>query len=540
MRPLLCVLSTLSVLVFADIPSKNCPFPEGQFTHADTETVADMLRFSSGGGMGYDDKYREIALRVFFTLPQKQKKEIAKKVFDSNLSDITTRAKQFPLVFDKKESQPAIFELYARDSDTRGWFKEWMKSSPPDIAVQPYYGDALKWAEANIEQPLSEADLKKPQGKTAKNISEWLGLLPEKFRDEFAMAIGDDAGQGSSVENPRILWYDRETVVAFNGNASQKRYHVAEVLKMDLATGKNRLFIVSEGKQGTELVAATAKDCSRCHGPIEDPQGRFGNYNFWRGMVGEYDDILLPNSDAAKAVANLKKMHSENHPRYKHLIGLEEYEKVEQYHKMNPYSYRMDKRPNDRLNRILNLQSMVRFVRKLTTETPNYCEYRYAILAALIQCDDISSFLPDTLRSGFPKFENVLADTIRIEQNLLDLQKKNNPTTYFGIDQFFDAKAIAGLRYLLEGRGISMRFWSTDPIAKYGWGDGEYHVGDFARLLALSDKDLATFSSKDKIKHKEGCEELKALSLAALKNMAPPTSNVFVPTLGHEAPPPKK
>jgi hypothetical protein len=87
---------------------------------------------------------------------------------------------------------------------------------------------------------------------------------------------------------------------------------------------------------------------------------------------------------------------------------------------------------------------------------------------------------------------------------------------------FFEEKPIANLRYLFEGRGISMKGWSTDHVTGYGWNDGTYQLKDFAILLRYAYDDFSeSYPPYNGTTPPNECEWFKSQSLLELAALAP-------------------
>lgn len=154
-----------------------------------------------------------------------------------------------------------------------------------------------------------------------------------------------------------------------------------------------------------------------------------------------------------------------------------------------------------------------------------YRPYRYAIYAALLDCDDIETFLPLGTRIAHRRkigddFPALVEETRRIlGDELKAMQKKSRvverATAFEASAKYINQ--VAKLRYILEGQGLDsdydMREWSPSfapTTTSYGFNAGELTLDDFLRrefLPALREKEPRL---PDK------CADLKALSLDVL------------------------
>src|SRR5206468_1393959 len=161
---------------------------------------------------------------------------------------------------------------------------------------------------------------------------------------------------------------------------------------------------------------------------------------------------------------------------------------------------------------------------RLIRHSPGYCQYKYAISAALEGCSGIPDFLPQSVRARHGSFD-AMATRSAQDKRALDAEYRaaidfspedpryagdvfrRGPAAF--VDSDGHDERTTDLRYLFEGRGVSMQDWSIDPGGHYVFGDGVYDLSVLRDLLQLADSDLYGIGPD--------CATLKTKSLAALK-----------------------
>jgi hypothetical protein len=169
-----------------------------------------------------------------------------------------------------------------------------------------------------------------------------------------------------------------------------------------------------------------------------------------------------------------------------------------------------------------NFYRLLRIIR----HTPDYCRYKYAILAAFQGCDDIASFLPETVRARHGSVAEAARHT-REDKDALDREfreasgyapdeRADKEDIYRqGPALFYDEKVATSVRFLFESRGIPIQDWSLDPDHHFVFSDGVWELSDFPKLLKTADGDL--FDVPISFLGDTKCEALKAASLAAFE-----------------------
>ena len=150
--------------------------------------------------------------------------------------------------------------------------------------------------------------------------------------------------------------------------------------------------------------------------------------------------------------------------------------------------------PNFRLTFFLNILNYQRLANEIR-KTPDFETYKYAYYGALFGCGPMEDFIPREVLAKFSStYDQVFQDTIQDFSNqYAKRMKEDGPFDQFLVfnqDQGpanFEATSasrfiIVKLRYLTEGRGISMADWSLAPNPKaYIFSDGELYLKEIAR-----------------------------------------------------------
>lgn len=507
MRLLLLFFLTLTATRAAE-PPQECPFADGKFTDVDPEAFG--LQIARGAGM------HEFEMRLFRMLPDDKKKAVLEKVFASEAEYI--RARPVAVPFDPKFQVSGYAKLMMRDAFARKIVPELYKKLVKSPEMEGYLSAEIAYAEKHPRKSLTLAEIE-ALTKKQKTVTAWLKDLPKDFRGRFTAIHDSGALQAGTVQNSRILYFDDELVVGANGDPRQSQYAVAEVMSLDPVRARTQLRTVSETTDGpVKLSDPNPGRCKKCHGQ-DDPYGQFSAYSFWDGAVGSFRDTIPDGSPEKTALDNLRRQHAEKHERY----GL--LEKFEEYAAIDPTSGQLAQTPNEKLNEVLNLHAMSRMFR-LIVQSPNYCAFRYAIYAALSGCAKIEDFIPEPFRKSMTAHATFVESTAKLKQKLADRFKEvhpklaADPTNTFLPQNFFDSGKIADLRFLFEGRNLSMKGWSTDTITGYGWTDGVHDLAFLNGLLAFGDRGLTDFF-RVTIPDEAACVALKKKSLEALAGMAP-------------------
>lgn len=462
----------------------------------------------------------EEGLRLYLLLGEKERAEVFKLLLPKALEVPPQHA---PKVV------PALIDLILRDALARGLWEKARKDLPSSPRLSELEKLLKKYPPTFTLSDIQERLNTKPKSATA-----FLSSLPKEFRKSHTALFDSGSRQESSAEDPRGLFYSEDVAIGFNGNSAHQHFDEVEFLYLNPHTAMVEMYQIAPGAKDASPVVLSAKNpqaCFGCHGSPTDPHGKWLSYNFWRGAIAGHDDAVAPDKTVeATSLATLKKKAAEGHPRYSLLEGL-----ATRF--PNHREAEILRQPNGELNRVLNLHSMTRMLR-LMAATPNYCQFRYAVIAAVSGCPDIPSFLPEHLRRNLPPYASFVTKTEALKKKLQDEFAKAYPGATRSPVEFFESTGIANLRYLFEGRGISMNGWSTDMLVGYGWSDGEADLTTYGRLLRWAYQDIFDDYPLHKIgvRSPVDCAWFKERSLAALDRVgletAPPPRPVITPHAG--------
>jgi len=118
--------------------------------------------------------------------------------------------------------------------------------------------------------------------------------------------------------------------------------------------------------------------------------------------------------------------------------------------------------PAFRLAVLIGRQQVIR-LRALMKKTPDYPLFKYALLGAILDCPDIPVFIPPNARKALDR-NGSLADILRDTR-----QRYASYAMKVGEEAFNESspRIPANLRWLLESRGIDIKYWSTSKTYVY-------------------------------------------------------------------------
>lgn len=404
-----------------------------------------------------------------------------------------------------------------------------------------------------------------------RTISDFLAKLPKDYFSAYGLFYLSRSLQGPNETdylNPRAIVYGdffrSKMIITFNGSPSQPGHRALEVLEIRDGTPVNFFdfyeieFPLNEDEIGNQtwksvqprihFSPANPAKCTACHGQPTHPI--FPGYPDWTGAFGSrhsYEQTPEEQMGYAQYQQNLAVRGSS---RYQFLEPkqLSEFDTMEHnLHGTLGSAYHST-------------------MAKIATQTPNYSRFKYAIAAALLDCEKFPSYLPPSL------FSELLANMNRqfnlkekwpdAELNQFWKITHENPRQFglssFSEDSFenfvskltdflggnpdfvrlqadtFKVQGISredttsgNLRLLLEGRGISMDKWSLDLTrSTYRIEDGAVGPVRTVGKMRQLDPDLAPIVPLDfetQLRQKGGsiadkmCEQLKPFSLRALR-----------------------
>jgi hypothetical protein len=362
---------------------------------------------------------------------------------------------------------------------------------------------AAKLDYATLTQVIEKCDIR--------TVEKLLPLLPEDYRSSFTLMRKSGSNQEAGDENPRVILFgkDAKLILAFNGanadllagkKAIPKGFDKVEVIEYD---EKNASFgfkeIEFKGDTQKALINSNPKSCNSCHGDPARPN--WEAYNYWAGAYGALDDHIKEGTSEDIALKKWLKNRKAN-PRYQHLVLENESMKSECKNKLlKPKSdcngaYSVSGFPNFRFTMHLNQLNYKR-IAKMLRESPDFEKYKYAIFAAGSNCPAIETFLPPQELKKFSHspayYEKATRDSMK--EHLSKLTTAHPPEFAFhdensGHDLPFNFELDGStshyitekLRYLMEGRGISIDNWALSPVpGAFAYSDGEVYFIDVLR-----------------------------------------------------------
>ena len=310
--------------------------------------------------------------------------------------------------------------------------------------------------------------------------------------------------------------------------------------------------------------------CKMCHGPT--PRLIIDSYPFWKGFYGErvnhcsQDEIRWFSEFQAAAP------HTAT---YRWLIGLDHFFTV-----MSNDPSRCVVMRNQGVHDTMIFEIADRMAR-LLSETPDYENLKFAIFAGALGCANPEEYLTKTALKAFTQ-KRFLAEPFRegnvetafrmvkgaaakldggggggvsqmTRSKFKDHAFTGKLSRLFFWDTFvredqeagLDLMAMPNTRYLIEGRGISMKEWSADrELGRYRNASGSQNGFELAAALESADPDLDRVGAHPPLgynnsvaeKYREGplpgvCKSLQVASLRALggRTLAtiPPPAAVF-------------
>lgn len=384
------------------------------------------------------------------------------------------------------------------------------------------------------------------------SVEKALCLMPQKVRSQFVLVHSSQSAQASSLQNPRVILFDEggenepiRWAISYNGHAKQSASSNLEIIKFDMKrpVEQQMEFIEVELRQGlAPHVSENPKLCLSCHQfqtslprPLWDSKGFFPTA-YGQSSAGGFG---VNNPSEAFYLRKFIK-HAQSHPRYQQLESLNSlfnYKCTEAEVESQSCFDSSPKLVNN--NNVLAMRLAHinrRRVAHLIQNSENYQQYKYAIMASLLECPLITEMLPNNIKANHAGYYGVDPDLTKrpldIKSFNESLRRKNEtmqcPACELGFDQVLsiarssqieeeiipyladtlagqgqwgqiDEARIARLRYLFEGRGLSMAQWGMDlPFSQgfYRFQNGRNDLMDLnllAHLLAESDAQLRPF-----------------------------------------------
>lgn len=201
-----------------------------------------------------------------------------------------------------------------------------------------------------------------------RSTSQLLEVLPAELRSRYILIFFSRSLQQAGYLNPRVLLISPGStfILTFNGDETQAGFEAIETMRYTEKNGrpefifeeiampadqlKRARWLESQGRSSQSIFKRELRSgpnaviCLNCH--RADPRPNWDHYSFWPGVYGQLDSQLytrnpsvreqdptsgeylkVDNTKAADGLPEFIKIASA-HPRYRHLIKLEEFAKV--------------------------------------------------------------------------------------------------------------------------------------------------------------------------------------------------------------------
>lgn len=374
--------------------------------------------------------------------------------------------------------------------------------------------------EFNIDKFLSRIQ----SDPNLKSVESALCVIPESIRSNYLLVHSSQSAQNSSPQNPRVVLFDKGSqnqpvkyAITFNGDPAHLGYQNLEIISFDInAPAQKQIkfreiqFNPSTGK--SHISKENPDKCMSCHKSNSTIARPFWDaVSFFPTVYGQ-SGIKGTKSNRPDEAKDLKDFiqRSKDHPRYQKLIGLEKHLKYsctsEQISSKKCFeSSESLVAANDAFAARLAIINRRR-IGVLIKETPDYKAYRFAILATLVDCPQITKMVPESLHSShlYRKALSTELQSGKPNRASLDkLQKITNqifnckdcrtelpsnierfetlsPTTQFITELILDtevrtaqwanlpSRQIGILRWIFEGRQVDMSSWNMDLFFSQG------------------------------------------------------------------------
>lgn len=242
-------------------------------------------------------------------------------------------------------------------------------------------------------------------------IENLLAELPSSMREDYVLMYESRSLQKADYQNPRVIlhWDSARRILTFNGGPEYKGGNSVEMIQFNEAERKFEFHSLAFAEGKAPVRDQNIQVCSKCH--REDSRPNWENYSFWPGAYGSEDDLYT-----AVEKAELEKFigRSGRHPRYQHLVNLNDYRERS---RNDPFTERIGAHNFKRIARIF-------------AATTDFDKYKYA-LAGLV-CTVENNF-----EDYFP-------------------EGKKPSTDWKPIDVFDHNSYTSKLRYIFESRNISI------------------------------------------------------------------------------------
>jgi hypothetical protein len=350
-----------------------------------------------------------------------------------------------------------------------------------NIFSQPAFSLSDKPTIESVAQLIEELSRKPEYSERDMRVEDALAAIKEvypKVFENFVLIHGSLSRQESSYEQPRAMIYadDGSFALTFNDGIDAVGYYEIELMDFqvqDVEQGSISnlpLLNTNEGFRFRRIIFKPRADyrhiesyreenvfpaikpinedlCLGCHG--QNPRPNWEAYNRWDGSYFVTDDVragekylLGYQTDDHAGFDRFYQTNAKN-DRYKVLAGVEE-------KFLNSSTTARTKRVDtSQFTQMAGHLNYRRIAHEIVRHD-DYRRYRYVTLGALYQCEQLESFLPESEQSNLRK---PLAEYRRSTQ----LMYERDENRFFLKDEI---DRTAGLRWLYEGRGTSIRKWA--------------------------------------------------------------------------------
>lgn len=319
----------------------------------------------------------------------------------------------------------------------------------------------------NIIKRINEAQIK--------DLSDLLRHLPDSYFEQSAFVFKSQSAQEASFQAPRVILFGRPilrygkpyipysegqfdtTILAFNGEPDQEGYFSLEMMEFDRQEKEfNFREITFPENQNGEVVVTkkNPRECLRCHGG-ESPRPNWDVYDKWPGVYG----LRSHHDDPPPVINKFKKFVKvqENNPRYTRVLK-----------HARPDQNTVNNVALSRNIATFNAERLAKFI----MSTPDYQKYKYVIIAAM-ECEE--TFSPEDFIPSSRSLKEFSVETHELLRGV----------------SFPFPDSVANVRYIFEGRGISMRDWSTVfGETSYNLASPDYGIKDVGHALMRMDPEL--------------------------------------------------
>lgn len=171
------------------------------------------------------------------------------------------------------------------------------------------FNEVQELIEKNNSDANSENDIK--------TVEDFIKVLPEDYKNNFALMIQSKSLQTSNAKNPRVIMYglNRRTIYTFNSEMAYNGGNAIELMDTvkdgDKTVFQFREMAFNEGK--VSFSEPNPAKCIKCHthNTLDEQYMRPNWQPFfrWQGALGSNDDVLgLPSEDGQKELQAYREM----------------------------------------------------------------------------------------------------------------------------------------------------------------------------------------------------------------------------------------